>query len=464
MTPEEKKARIAQIEARLAELKAPVKEEPGMMDYAMRGLNYAGGLGRAAVAGAMEPIVGKDLVSMEQALKGEVPGAADIMEKAGVPNVALSEVLPQMYSETGEGFALEKGGIFDPTARGTIGLAADIALDPTTYLAAPLKAAQLARVGTTAGKALKLGEILVNPLGEAVGAAGKGISKAGSAAYKSAFKKINEAIAEKTGKGISGINLGDLLEKERIVGNYEQIVPRIEELAAPIGEEVGRFRQYAANRGVMVKPTEFSSLEKEIADLRQVGTPEFLNKANYLQSELDALREVAPKYPSEVSQTQRTLRSYLPKNAWAMSAEDALKTRGIKGQMAALANAEEQAMMAKLRPEEVADFIANKERYGLLRETKDVLKEAKKEANRTGAELSAFDTALAAFGLMQGDPRVLAAAAAKKARDIARLSSTRTKGGLLLKDIGATVQNASSRIPPQVWLEMLRSKPEGEQQ
>jgi hypothetical protein len=454
MSPEQRKAKLAELQAlneQIAKLNAPEVQEPSFLEKAIHAYEVPGSKVRGTIAQAAEPFVGKPLVTKEELQANEVPGMYDIAKRADIDLLGASGGLVRNLAKlTGQ----------EEPARKYVGTLLDVGTDPLSMSGATELLAPISKGGKAAVNFLNL---LLNPAGEAISAAGKGISKAGSAAYKSAFKKINEAIAEKTGKGISGINLGDLLEKERVAGSYEQVVPRIEELAAPVGEEIGRFRQYAANRGVMVKPTEFATLEKEIADLRQVGTPEFSKKADYLQSELDALREVAPKYPSEVSQTQSTLRSYLPKNAWAMSTEDALKTRGIKGQMAALANAEEQAMMSKLRPEEVADFIANKEKYGLLQETQDVLKEAKKEANRTGADLSAFDTTMAAFGLMQGDPRVLAAAAAKKARDIARLSSTRTKGGLLLKDIGTTMQNASSKIPPQLWLEMLRNK-QGEEQ
>ena len=208
MTPEEKQKRIAELEARLAQLEAPAVEEPGMLDYAMRGLNYAGGAVRGGIAGAIEPIIGKDIVSAEEVASGTVPGASELMARAGVPNVALSEMIPSMYSETGEGLALEKEGMFDPTARGTVGLAADIFTDPTTYLAAPLKAAQLAKAGTTAGKALKLGEILMNPMGEAVGAMGAGLKKGGEAMYKSAFEKADRALATRYGKG----SIADILK------------------------------------------------------------------------------------------------------------------------------------------------------------------------------------------------------------------------------------------------------------
>jgi len=166
-----------------------VSEEPGMLDYATRGLNYVGGLGRAAVAGAAEPLVGKDLVSFEQAYKGTVPSTSELLQKAGVPQgPTFSEILENrakinplykipamMYSETGEGLPLQKGGTFDPTLRGAAGLVGDIALDPSTYALPLLKGAKLAK---PTSRAL---EILLNPIGEAATAGVKGLGKVGTA-------------------------------------------------------------------------------------------------------------------------------------------------------------------------------------------------------------------------------------------------------------------------------------------
>jgi hypothetical protein len=340
------------------------------------------------------------------------------------------------------------------------GIVGDIGLAPSTYILPELAAAKAAK---TLAPAAKVGvnflETLLNPVGATVGVAGKGIKKGGEAAYKSAFSKIDQAIKERTGKG----SLGELLHSERFAGSFENAVKKVKELSAKAGEELNRFREYAGSRGVMAVPSDFSKLEQEIANLKQVGTPEFIKKAEYLQSELDALKQATPKYPSEIAQTQTTLRSYLPKNAWMLSSEDALKTKGIKGQMAALSSAEEKAMAEKLSPEDMADFLKNKQRYGLLQESKDLVNEAKKEANRTGMNISSVDAPIAGYAALTGDPRVAAALAAKKLREIARLSSVRTKGGLMLEDLGSLVGGASEKLPPQVWMELLRNK-QGEQQ
>lgn len=180
---------LEKLEAQGKALSTPPKEEPGMLDYAMRGLNYVGGLGRGAVAGAMEPIVGKDLVSAEQVFKGTVPSTLELLQKAGVPKgPSLSEILENrarrnplfklpsmMYSETGEGLPLQKGGTFDPNVREMAGLVGDVGLDLSTYVLPWLKMAKVAKpVARTA-------EVLLNPIGEGVTAGVKGLGKVGTA-------------------------------------------------------------------------------------------------------------------------------------------------------------------------------------------------------------------------------------------------------------------------------------------
>lgn len=59
---------------------------------------------------------------------------ADVLEKLGMKKGALSELMPWLYNETGEGWKFKKGGLADPTARGALGLILDILADPTTYL------------------------------------------------------------------------------------------------------------------------------------------------------------------------------------------------------------------------------------------------------------------------------------------------------------------------------------------
>jgi len=85
---------------------------------------------------------------------------------------------------------------------------------------------------------------------------------------------------------------------------------------------------------------------------------------------------------------------------------------------------------------------------------------AKQEANRTGILPSAVDVMGTGVAAASGSPIGLGAMALKKARDIGRLTSVKTKGGLALEDLGAMTQKTSDVIPPQLWIEMIRNKKE----
>ena len=59
------------------------------------------------------------------------PTMKDMAENAGVPNTSLSEMLPDVYSDTGaEWNKLKRGGMLDPTASGTYGAIASMGTDP----------------------------------------------------------------------------------------------------------------------------------------------------------------------------------------------------------------------------------------------------------------------------------------------------------------------------------------------
>jgi hypothetical protein len=88
-----------------------------------------GGAGAAFERGISE------LLSGIGPIKGQKEGFAEVMEQAGAGELGkLSDLIPGIYSDTGEGAALQRGGPLDPTARGTLGLGLDIFTDPTTYL------------------------------------------------------------------------------------------------------------------------------------------------------------------------------------------------------------------------------------------------------------------------------------------------------------------------------------------
>lgn len=467
MTPEEKQKRIAELEARLAQLEPPEQpEEPGLLEKAGRALNFAGGAVRGGIAGAIEPIIGKDIVSAQEVASGKVPGASELMARAGVPEgYSLSDIVPSMYSETGEGMALEKGGMFDPTARGAVGLAADIATDPTTYLAAPLKAAQLARAGTMAGKALKAGEVLINPIGEAIGGIGAGLKKGGEKLYKSAFEKADQALETRYGKG----SIADILKSRGFKGSAEEALTKAQQINEEAGTKIGSFREKADLTGVLEKPMNFEQADKVVQKYRVSSDPEMMAIADNLQEVLDSYKAMPPKTATELATLKRTnLDMAGGDTAFDMlkSSPDRAKAELRRALGKSLGEAEDSAVKQALSSEEYKNYLSTKKEYGITTKfgQKELNKLARGEFNRTGVAPSAVDVMGWGASIASGQPIAMGGMAAKKARDIMRLTGTKTRVGPAMEALGGGIEATAAKVPPQVWLEMLRGKPEGEQQ
>lgn len=191
---EDKQAKLDELEAAASEaLKGSFEFAPGTKSLGRIALDLISRPGYASAGAAEELLskkgrgpkaavkrVGRELLSGIGDIKGEKKAFGQVMEEAGVPKLGqVSDVFPGLYSETGKGLPLEKGGLFDPTGRGTAGLAADIFLDPSTYVT----------LGT--GAATKIG-----PAG-----ARQAVSKKGFKALQEAMRPALDDIAR---KGITG--------------------------------------------------------------------------------------------------------------------------------------------------------------------------------------------------------------------------------------------------------------------
>lgn len=157
--------------------------------------------GLAAFAGAAARNIGGDWNKFSDP---HVPDSKEIMVRNGVPLTALSDKIPGMYSETGEGAALKKGGFFDPTAAGAAGFGMDIAT-PIPGLA------EIKALGTGAGMVSKVvGKGAANAAGKTIKGTAKAIdiatgTKAASktvAATGDALKTVTDATAS-LGKNIA---------------------------------------------------------------------------------------------------------------------------------------------------------------------------------------------------------------------------------------------------------------------
>ncbi len=157
------------------------QDDPGVgsqiLDYGLRGLDYAGGLGRVSAAGIT------DLANMALD-RPTVTREGDVMS-------ALQGQAP-----TTEEY-LDRAGMEDGTARTALGFAGDVALDPTTYMSGGLSA--LTKLGKM-GKAGKAAALVAAPshitgelLGKAVGATAGKVYKGSRNLGMKAFGEISGA-------------------------------------------------------------------------------------------------------------------------------------------------------------------------------------------------------------------------------------------------------------------------------
>ncbi len=116
-----------------------------------------GAIGQVSKAGseAMRGGIEQTLPGMLAAKGREYLGS---LIPESVKNRQMSEIIPSLYSETGEGLALQRGGAFDPTLSGVTQGLKEMATDPLNLLAAPGALAKVATLPATAAKgALKTG-------------------------------------------------------------------------------------------------------------------------------------------------------------------------------------------------------------------------------------------------------------------------------------------------------------------
>jgi hypothetical protein len=231
------------------------KKEPTLADEAaelgkkglemgLRGLNVLGGTARTGLAKGVEALSGKNLgADWKQALRGEAPGSAEFMKRAGVPEGGHLSDIPGVSKLYGSGpvspwYALSKGGLLDPSARGAAGFVADMATDPLSYVGAG--------VAGRGGKVAETVDAALNPIRNAS-------ESVGTKVYRAGLKKVDQA-AEDFGKSPHAAS--DVLMKNNIWGSMgsvrKQAIEKASELKAAKDaaiQEADRLgaRGYAAN-------------------------------------------------------------------------------------------------------------------------------------------------------------------------------------------------------------------------
>jgi len=410
----------------------------GALGVAGKALDYAGGVARTAGAAAtMDSVNAGDVIN---SLLAKPLAGSDILERGGMAESGkLSDVLPGLYSDTGEGMALERGGFLDPTGRGAAGMALEVATDPLTYL--------------TLGAAKTVG---------------KGAEKVGESMYRSGLKRADRTL-ELVGKGKKGFS--DTAIKYGLTGSAESIAERAQELAAKLAKEQQDILASAARAGATV------DVEKVIAPVMRdaskiqsgVNIPQVKGEARGFAGNLQQLADETRVIPEQVIPEKNSLTlpgeggpsvisaefepGYTIPGRAAPSVVDASRLKsqvyGLIGDNAYSTIARDKtgqklfkrtANRLKIGVEQSVSRVnpgmgkrlkeVNKDLGSLLSSKKVLANEATKEINKNA--LTSVDGMLSML-----NP---AAAVAKKAADIFKGTAARTKGGKAVMKAGQAMQ------------------------
>lgn len=314
--------------------------------------------------------------------------------------------------------------------------------------------AQNAAIGTLAPGAGML-------IGKALKPVGSGVSALGKKIYNSAFSKADRALETEYGKG----SIADLLRKERFKGNAEEAVTAAEELHNRLGAALGTARKNAGEAPAL--PATFENVDKLIERYRSLPDAESQKIADKLEAMYKPYLGMGGKSVEEVAGIKKTLANMAGGDSYfrqMKSAKENAKS-DLRAALAAEFNkAENKGVENYMTPEEFAGYLQTKKDYGITSSfgQKKLAQGAAQEANRIGVAPGAFDYMAGGAAVASGNPVAVAGMAAKKARDIARLTGTKTRVGLGLEDTGSYMQNglqealsSGQALPAQVWLNIL---------
>lgn len=373
------------------------------LGYLGTGLDYVGGIARTGLSLPIGDLTGlndqpgKELYQegdLMRALKGNAPTGSEYLERAGVgEHGKLSDLIPKLYSETGEGIALQKGGPLDPTGRGTIGAVIDTAADPLTYLS----------FGTSAGaKALR-------PVATAEKTVGKKV-------YRSGFKKVDEHLAKYGKEPLSDI----MFQEGKSAWTSKGLAHEADDLAEKLKAQRDKLELRADELGA--DPQMVRAMEPTLEKIKKIRE----SKDPALQKIADAYEEKVAEYvglkPS-VQQTSGYKTSLyegigdpnfeIARNTPLGKELDKTMARGLKEEIERSADA-----VAPILGQDIKNV--NSKLGSVLSSRKPLQKEISKESSKT------FLTSVDPFAAYAG-PGVLAA---KKTADALKLPGVRTKLGM----------------------------------
>lgn len=419
------------------------------LDYAGRGLDYAGGMVRGGIAGGLEAATGKELVRAEDVMAGRAPSSAEILQKLEIPEgYSLSEIVPGMYSETGdELLKFQKGGMLDPTVRGAAGLALDVATDPLTYPTMGLSA--LGKVG----RAIKAG---LTPVGTLAG-------KRSQQLYKKAFETVDTNL-KPLGKPYK---IADILSREKFTGNMMEAADRVKQINDASGQNIGAILKEAASKGASVDlMKEFDPALKYAQELRGMATPEAAKLAQEIDERIMyAWEKTGGKIPvDEANNLKSFINDRIKESGFAAGDEAALSTQARKAIAGDLSGGIKRAVnkadpkLSKSLSEEFKVYSSTSDKV-----QDEIFKQAKTVKERRegflGTGLTAVDLMLAGMGAQTGQWAPLAV---KKAGEAAMS----TKGRTTRAALGKTVEENKRIIDPVLrqglWIDMMKKNEETE--
>jgi hypothetical protein len=350
-----------------------------------KALDYAGGVARTAGAAALMDSV--DAGDVLNALMAKPLAGDEILKRAGMPEGGkLSDLLPSLYNETGEGWRLQRGGWADASGRGAAGLALEMATDPLNYVSGGL--AGLAKSG---GKKL----------------------------YKRAFVGADE-VAEKFGKKLPS----ELMLKEGAVGTAKGLAKKAEKKAAELLSEKDRILKEMLDAGVTINPEDaWKYLESEAIQAALLKNKIKQEMIEDIASKYKDLLDTGPLNPFQADSNKMSLYDKIKAAGYDQSRPsdayiDLLKTipRGYREALEKGASSINRDL--KKLNEELGTFLTAQNAL-----TKAGAQEAKK------SPFTSFDGIL--FGLAEP-----AAFAAKKGVDVSKTALFNTAGGVGLSKLG----------------------------
>lgn len=373
------------------------------LDYAGRGLDWAGGLARTGAAAAIDPFVEAELVKSEdimKALEGQAPGTAEYLERAGSGDLGSVD-LPLVGKVTG---------------RDVAGFAGDVLLDPLTYVS----------FGTA-------------PAIRAAGKAGKIAEKAGKGIYKSApmMQALDKQAIKMNKKFADNIvsKPSEILMEAGISGTNENIAKKSGDLMDTLLTKRDEILKQADEAGAVVDPNEA---------MRYLDA----KKSEYIGGKNPYKKQAAEKVSEQVFD-YRQLEALTPSEMAEINADFYTKFK----------DAYRKGDVGKIE-----DTLIKQQGYGTKKAIENsvekVLPGMGQELAKTNADLSALLTVqkkLASEGSKQGKKMITEvdaivgsfnpwAAVAKKGAALTMSDFGRTKAGQGIRKLGLGAEDLSKKL------------------